>query len=390
MAFAFPIRYSCSCNPARAGLDLRGLLPNGLARLCCLSKSRFHYIKVALIIAEREDLPMRTAAPYRTTHDYTTLPLQRSRFSRRIRRLGLWVGFACSVILLSLPDMPQAQVADPGIDIPSIEARQPAVFEISAGVDGRAETDIDGGGDVEELRVPVRLGYSTKLSDTWRLGVRASYMYDHFDFSKNGFGDPWKDVHLVRFALPLTYRLSARWNLLFAPILAISAESGADMGESITGGAAAGFVYTASPSLSLGLAIGVLSQIEDDASFLILPIIHWQIMPKITLRTEMDVSRGYGGTLAYNLASIFQLKGGLSFQRNRFRLNTSDRVGEASGVPLWGSVVFAPSEHFSIEWYTGMILAGSVRLEDDDGDKIRDKDLDDPQFFFGLTMKGAF
>jgi hypothetical protein len=300
------------------------------------------------------------------------------------------VGFACSLSLLSLPDVPQAQVADPGIDIPSTEARQPAAFEISAGVDGRAKTDIDDGGHVEELRVPVRLGYSAKLSDTWRLGVRASYMYDHFDFSNNGFGDPWKDIHLVRFALPVTYRLSAQWNLLFAPILAISAESGADMGESITGGAAAGFVYTASPSLSLGLAIGALSQIEDDASFLILPIIHWQIMPKITLRTEIDVSRGYGGTLAYDLTSIWQLKGGLSFQRNRFRLNTSDRVGEASGVPLWGSVVFAPSKHFSIEWYTGMVLAGRVRLEDDDGDKIRDKDLDDPQLFLGLTMKGAF
>ena len=142
--------------------------------------------------------------------------------------------------------------------------------------------------------------------------------------------------------------------------------------------------------MSIGLAVGALTQIEDDPSPLILPILHWQITPKLTARTEIDVSRGYGGTLDYHLASSWHLKGGLSFQRDRFRLNSSDRVGETTSLPMWGSVIFAPSEHFSFEWYGGMVLAGSVRLEDSDGDKISDKDLDDPQLFLGVTMKGAF
>jgi len=94
--------------------------------------------------------------------------------------------------------------------------------------------------------------------------------------------------------------------------------------------------------------------------------------------------------VGYRLGSSWELKGGLSFEKNRFRLNSSDRVGETSGAPMWGSVVFMPSKHFTVEWYTGMVLAGNVRLEDDDGNKIRDKDLDGAQFLLGMMKKGSF
>ncbi len=336
---------------------------------------------------------MRTATTHWTIHHATTTQPQRSHPARGVRLLGLCVGLAWCLGILSLPDVAQAQVDDPGIDLSVTEARQPARFEISAGVEGRFETDIDDGGKVEELRLPVRLGYSANLSDRWRLGFRINYLYNYFDFSGNsGFGalDPWEHVHLFRFVIPVTYRLSTQWQLLVVPIIAIGAESGAKIDDSISGGGVAGFVYTASPWFSIGLAVGAVSQIEDDASPLIVPLIHWQITPTITIRTEFDVSRGYGGTLAYRVGSSWHLKGGLSFQKNRFRLDTADGVGETSGVPLWGSIIFAPSEHFSIEWYSGLVLAGNIRLEDEDGDKIRDKDLDDPQLFLGLNVKMKF
>lgn len=336
---------------------------------------------------------MHTAGTHWTLPPDTAPPPPRACLSRPVRRLGLWVGLAWCLGVLSLPHVTQAQMEDPGIDLPTTEARQPARFEISAGVEGRSETDIDDGGEVEELRVPVRLGYTATLSDTWRLGLRASYLYNDFDFSGNsGFGaiDPWEDIHLVRFALPLTYRFSPHWQIFVAPTLGISAESGADLDDSVTGGGVTGFIWTATPSISIGLAVVVLSQIEEEGRLVLLPIINWQITPEITVQTEIDVSLGYGGTLAYRVAPSWQLKGGFSFKRTRFRLDTADRVGETSGASLWGSVIFAPTEHFSLEWYSGLVLGGNIRLEDDDGDKIRDKDLDDPQLMLGVTLKAAF
>ena len=335
---------------------------------------------------------MRQVLTDQTTSNGASLERKRLRHAWSLRLLSILAGLACCMSILSLPASTQAQ-SDTGGEIPAAEGRDPASFEIGAGIEGRFKTDIEDGGKVERLRVPAEMGYTFKPSNTWRIGLRLGYVFDKYDFSQNtGFGalDPWDDIHLFNVSVPVTYKLSDRWKLLVVPHVQIHAESGADAGDGLMGGGMGGFIYSPSSKFSIGLALGAQTQIEDEAEFIILPIIFWQVTPKIILRTEIDVSRGYGGTSTLILSSMWQLKGGLSFEKNRFRLDEGDNIGETSDFSMWGSVIFGPSKTFDFELYTGMALVGTIRLEDDDGNRIRDRDLDDPQPFLGLRVNAQF
>ena len=109
----------------------------------------------------------------------------------------------------------------------------------------------------------------------------------------------------------------------------------------VTGGGLVGFNYQASPDLSLGLLVGVLSQIEDDAILLPIPTANWKFAEKWTLRAgvnRLGPTVGVGGELAWKFAKTVELAGGIQFQKRRFRLDKNNREATLrSTPPAWGS-----------------------------------------------------
>lgn len=320
---------------------------------------------------------------------------KRFRIGLSAKLIGHLVGLACLMGTLSLPVLTHAQVGA-GVDTPDLSERRPTVFELSTGFEQRFETDIDDGGEVEELRVPIRLGYATDLSEQWRLGIRLNYVYNQFDFSGNtGFGglNPWEDIHLFNMTLPVLYRLSPTWRIAVVPLLSINAESGADAGDGLSGGGIVVALYRFGPHLSLGLGIGALSQIEDDAQFLVLPLIYWQMTPNLTLASQNDPVRGYGAKLTYLLGSSWQAGLGIGFQTYRFRLDDDNvapnGVGEVSSAPFWASIAYVLDERLTFEFSLGAAFGRELKLEDENGNEISEQDVDSAPTL-GLTIKGMF
>ena len=280
-------------------------------------------------------------------------------------------------------------------DVGSYEGAEPYVvtggFRITAGFGYRTDADIDHGGDFNELRFSIAGVGLIRFNDQWTMAPILAYRFSHYDWSS---GDPWEDIHTLRTTPLMQYALDDHWTIFGGPSLGFSAESGADIGDAFTFGGFAGVRYKVNPNLTVGGALGVFSQIEDDAVVLPLPIVQWQINDQWSLNagfTEVAAAGGIGAEISYKINDKWAAGAGVQFQKKRFRLSDDgpvpDGVGEDRNVPIYAKIAWQACPHGTLELIGGVAVGGNVRIEDEDGHKLGDEDYD-PSGLIGL--RGVF
>lgn len=309
----------------------------------------------------------------------------------------LVVGAAYISSLLILPSGVNAQKnITPSVD-PTIIRRQPKI-PITTGFERRFRTDINDGGDLDEWRATIGISVGTNVGKQWRLGAGVNYLYNRYNFSgSSGFSglDPWEDIHSISLSVPVMYRPTQRLRFIVTPSVGMHAEFGADYDRGLKGGGTVAGMYSFGRKLTLGLVVSASTQIEDSPSFRIFPLLRWQITARLVAATQRNTLRGGGGGLTYTISKSKGWKANIggSYNKQRFRLDDGgsapDGVGEHSSIPLWGSIVYAPSRAFKAELFAGAAVFGHVRLEDENGNKIRNKDVD-PAPSLGLVITGSF
>ena len=157
------------------------------------------------------------------------------------------------------------------------------------------DSDIDTGGSFGVNRFFVE-GGATYMPDYRRnVSVSIGYGYDDYDFSgQTGFGalSPWGNINNIRISVPFRYSFNRYWTAFVLPTLRTTVETGANLGDGITGGGFAGFTYRVSNRLSIGPGFGILSQIEDSPSLFPVLLINWKITDRLFLL--VDVMKGSG------------------------------------------------------------------------------------------------
>jgi len=252
------------------------------------------------------------------------------------------------------------------------------------GYEGQGDTDLDNldDGDFDFYNIGGGIKSSTMLGDSVKMSLGGDYRIVGYNFSDFPGPDPWGTVHVFRFNPMFNYRINEKWSLMGGPSLQISAEAGADVGDSLTGGGAAGVGYKWSDTLSIALGIVVTSQIEDSAWIQPFALITWGITDNLSFGVEARNSRGGEFRLSYALGDSWTLGVGAGLRRERFRLDddgrplAKDGVGEEEAKVLNLSVKYKFSETLSLEGYGGITVDGDFRLEDEDGDKIAKSDYD--------------
>jgi hypothetical protein len=249
-----------------------------------------------------------------------------------------------------------------------------------------ANTDLkNSNGDFHRNSFRAALNAEISFSDTFKLDNILAYENHNYSFSGNS-PFQWDEIHRFLYAPLFKWQTSEKWTLLAAPVVQWMGESGADVSKSFTGGGLVGFNYVASPTLSVGLLIGALSQIEDKAIVAPIPVINWKLAESWTLRTgiiQLGPTPGLGGELGWKVAETVELAGGLQFQRRRYRLEKNDAVGEETLVPVYGKVTWWMFPQGSVELFGSVATNGNIRLENKNGNKITDKDYDNTAFFGG-------
>jgi len=261
------------------------------------------------------------------------------------------------------------------------------------------DTDMDNSeGSFTTHRLFIQPGITYAPDYTRSFSLAFGYGYDGYDFiGQNGFSglQPWDDIHTLRLSAPIRVNKGQNWSFFVVPTLRITGEKGADISDSLTGGGFAGFAYRFNERLSIGPGIGVITQIEDDASIFPVLVINWKITDTISLET----GRGLGATLGPGISLIWQISEkyhftlGGRYEKLRFRLDdsseTENGVGQDKSFPIFAGITHNFSPKARISLIGGIETAGELQLEDQDGNVLEQEDYETAPFL-GLSFSYRF
>lgn len=299
--------------------------------------------------------------------------------------IGKWVAVASCVVALWFPVTGSA-AADGGWN-----------GSLTLGLDYQGWTDIDdpqGEFDFVHPSVVLQAAHPPSADSRWGVAVQTSYRAFTYRFDGLAVGDPWEDVHVFRLAPRLLFAIDEKWSLFAGPIGELSAESGADLGESIRGGASFGVQWRPNDRLSIGLGVLGINVLAED--FLIQPVvvIDWRINDAWRFTTQSWTSRGGRLSLIYSFLDDWDVSLSAGRERERFRIDRGpggigDGVGEESSLPVTLAVGHTLRNGVRVEAYGGGVFAGELRVEDERGNNVAVSDFDQ-SFYFGAALTLPF
>ena len=141
-------------------------------------------------------------------------------------------------------------------------------------------------------------------------------------------------------------------------------------------------VPTVNDSLSIGPGFGWFTQLGGGSEAFPILVIDWKITEKLRLNTGsgLAASQGPGLTLSYALTDSWNI--GLSGRYERTRFALEDRPGRSGGfgqeksLPLVLQATWAPNPGMSFSVLAGAEFEGSLRLEDDQGERLASSEFD--------------
>lgn len=319
----------------------------------------------------------------------------RDRFDAR--RRGRWCASAVLAMVLVLPGSAAfAQDAEETLDE---ESSPQAGFVGEVGYAWQGESDIDGGGGAKMHVNRFDIGLLGRLDFAERFRWTNSLFYaaNDYDFDGGGFaaGDPWGTVNTLRMQTKLRFAIDEQWGISAGGVFTFAPESGADWGDSFTGGGLLAADYRASKDFMVSLGAAVVSQIEDDARVVPSVIMVWTPDPLWAVRVGAVPASGGAAAaaeVAYRIAEPVEIGLGALYNQRRFRLDDGgpapDGVGEDNNLPVRLRLGWNVLPNLSFNALAGVVLAGSLQLDDQSGNELRAQDYD-PAPYLGLRMIGS-
>ena len=256
---------------------------------------------------------------------------------------------------------------------------------------------IDGGGEYSMFGGILRAGVTRSLGGPNLAGVTFNYDYLDYSFSDPAaFGGvaPWNVVRRYGVAAPLMFGVSEGWLLTVIPSVDWFRENGADEGESLTWGGVLSATRFFADGNRLGLGVGVFQRLEK-TSFFPLLLIDWKISDRWRLTNPLSAGpTGPAGLeIDYRLDGGWSLGLGAAWRTTRFRLSESgpvpNGIGEERGFPVFLRATRSFGGGIALNLYAGVVTAGQLRVEDPDGNALREVDVD-PAPLVGLTFSARF
>lgn len=262
-----------------------------------------------------------------------------------------------------------------------------------AGFQYRTTADIDKGGSFNAPTFAGGGSMPLNLSEDIKLKLIANYRAILYNFRtghkiQGPLGTlPWDAVHTFTVAAIAQGNLDDQWALFGGPFVRGSSEIDVDIGDFWTGGAMVGFKYFHSETLTLGLALVFMTQLEDDPVFAPLPVVNWHFAETMDLRIGMNntgAGNGYGAEVGWQFAENWNAGVGLQFMKERFRLDnegaSNNGIGQDRGVPIYLKIGCAISETIGVEAFLGTVAAGELKMETKTGKKVQKNDYDGQPF----------
>jgi hypothetical protein len=308
---------------------------------------------------------------------------------RRIARVGLF-GFAITLFA-------SGTAVSQDVDVPFTRTGDDAKTHAVAQYSHLFESDTDKGGKVERDNASLTVGHRFGIAEDVGLTIQAGYHLSVYDFSGSSLSQgtgafQWDDVHDFRTVGLVDWKIDEHWTLLGGVAFFGQGEGGARIKDATTIGAAVGFDYLVSDSLTLGALIGAATGIEDSANLFIIPRVDWRFAEHWRWRVDSLASfggRGIGTELSFIPIEEVEISLGVTRQRKRFRLAKRNGtainrgVGEEISVPVYVRVGFRPAPRVLLDAMFGVNASGSLRVETRTGARV-EADNFDPAAIIGF------
>lgn len=256
---------------------------------------------------------------------------------------------------------------------------------------------IDGGGDYSMAGAIVRAGVTRSLGGPNLAGVTFNYDYLDYSFSNpaafRGVA-PWNVVQRYGVAAPLLFGVSEGWLLTVIPSVDWFRENGADEGESLTFGGVLSATRFFADGNRLGLGVGVFQRLEKTSYFPLL-LIDWKLSDRWRLTNPLSAGpTGPAGLeIDYRLDGGWSLGLGAAWRTTRFRLSESgpvpNGIGEERSLPVFLRATRNFGGGLAMNVYAGVVTAGQLRVEDKNGNALREVDVD-PAPLLAVTFSARF
>jgi hypothetical protein len=271
-------------------------------------------------------------------------------------------------------------------------------FSLQGGAVHQFDAGLDEGGSFRVNRLFLQGGPRYAADYRRSISLSLGYGLDGYDFSGDrGMAGlvPWKTVHTVRVSTPVRWGVGRDWTVFVIPTVRIAAETGAALGDSVSGGGFAGFAYRFGDRLTIGPGVGAMTQIEDSPDIFPVLLIDWKITERLRLETGrgLGASRGPGLTLRWEVSNRWNVSLGGRYEKLRFRL---DREGVAPGgvgsdrsFPIFCGASYRVGPRAEASLVGGVEMGGELRLEDENGNRIAEENYDQAGFL-GLALRVRF
>jgi len=259
------------------------------------------------------------------------------------------------------------------------------------------KADIDGGGHYSVFSTIVRAGVMGSIGGDDVAGVTLNYDYSDYSFSDPAaFGGvaPWNVVRRYGVAAPMIFGVGEGWLLSVIPSVDWFRENGADEGESLTWGGVFSATRFFPDGNRLGLGIGVFQRLEKTSVFPLL-LIDWKLGDRWRLVNPLSAGpTGPAGLeIDYRLDGGWNLGLGAAWRTTRFRLSEAgplaNGIGEERGFPVFLRATRNFGSGMTMNLYAGVVAAGQLRVEDPNGNAVREVDAD-PAPLVGVTFSARF
>lgn len=272
-------------------------------------------------------------------------------------------------------------------------------FALSARAEHQFSTGLDGAGDFSASRLTAGLGFALPIGEQFSLAIGSSLGLTAYDFDRDsafGGSRPWDTIYTGAFTAVGNYRLDETWTVFGGGILGLAGEDGASVGDSATGGGLVGVGYRHSDQLAFRLGLSAISQIEDDVALMPVILVDWRIDEQWRLLVgslDVGAADAIGVGLSCRISEEWSLGGRLAWVHNRFRLDGSgfapDGVGQDDRLKATLVINWRPSDDIELGLLGGLVFSGSMRVEDEDGNRLFKADYD-PAGFVGARLAWRF
>lgn len=287
-------------------------------------------------------------------------------------------------------------LADVPASSPDQNQRPPVTLSLHAFTAYEFEADTDDGDASYSV---FRAGGDATIG--WRaseaLNLSFGIGYDVSDYSFDNFSDivpaideddPFDEFHQFSFSVTGRYQLDPTWHVSLGGFARAGFETGADVGDSWTGGGFGAVGFRVGEDLTLGFGVGATSQHDDDPFVFPVITVNWQINEKLRLDSQK-----LGARLTYTLTDELDLFARAEYFRREYRLDEHEDIDSGvfrdARVPVGVGVEWRPLAGLTVGFEAGAMVYSELRFYDDDNDRVASTDAD-PTAYLALHLSYTF